>query len=118
MASSKTNVVLRVLLITWLTMIIGLATGCDWSARWDLRKAEKALKRADKANASHWCEKEYAKAQSAFDEAMDLARVRKINEARDKALEAYNWAEEATFQSIRKAEEMEEEKASLNSKKY
>ena len=118
MASGKANVVIRGILISGLILMFGLMTGCDWSASWDLRKAEKALKRADRANAQFWCEKEYAKAQNAFDEGVDLARGRKINEARDKALEAYEWAEEAEYQSLRKAQEMEEEKASLNSKKY
>ncbi len=95
-----------------------IITSCDFSALWDLRRAEKALKRADKANAEFWCEKEYRKAQKAFEEAMDLARVRRINEARDKALEAYDWAEEAERWSIIKAAEMEKEKESLDSKKY
>jgi len=118
MASGKASVILRGILICGLFLMFVLTTGCDWSAAWDLRKAERALKRADKANAQFWCEKEYSKAQNAFDEAMDLARVRKINEARDKALVAYEWAEEAQYWAIKKAEEMEKEKASLNSKKY
>ena len=95
-----------------------LISGCDFSARWDLRKAEKALKRADKANADFWAHREYQKAQKAFTKAMDEARVRNINNARDLALEAHDWAEEATFLSIRRAEEMQEEKDALNSKKY
>jgi len=99
-------------------LIIILASGCDWSARWDLRRAEKALKRADRLNAEFWSERDYSKAQKAFSEAQDLARVRKINEARDKALEAYEWAEEASLWAIIKADEMEKEKESLNSKKY
>ncbi len=95
-----------------------LISSCDFSALWDLRRAEKALKRADKANAEFWCNREYMKAQKAFEEAMELARVRRINEARDKALEAKDWAEEAEHWARIKAEEMEKEKESLNSKKY
>jgi len=93
-------------------------SGCDWSARWDLRKAERALKRADKANAEFWCEKEYRKAQKLFEEAQDLARVRRVNEARDKALEAFEWAEEAELWAKIKAEDMAKEKESIESKKY
>ncbi|MCF7811334.1 hypothetical protein K9N50_10155 [bacterium] len=118
MTSEKSQLTLKTVLVVLLLGFVFISSGCDWSARWDLRKAEKALRRADKVNAEHWCEKEYGKAQKAFDEAMDLARVRKINEARDKALEAYEWAIEAEWWAIKKAEEMEKEKESLNSKKY
>lgn len=95
-----------------------LAGGCDWSAQWDLRRAEKALKEADALNAEHWAEREYRKAQKAFEEAMDLARVRNINAARDKAAEAKDWADEAIMWSKLRAEQMEKEKASVHSKKY
>ena len=105
----------------WLIVLLlyGFAlSGCDWSAMWDLKKAERALKRADKANAEFWCEKEYRKAQGLFEEAQDLARARRINEARDKALEAFEWAEEAEHWSKVKAEEMRKEQESIESKKY
>ena len=108
----------KIIIFIAFAFTIFLTTGCDWSAMWDLRKAEKALRRADKVNAEFWCEKEYRKAQKYFEEAQDLARVRRINEARDKALEAYEWAEEAEYWAIKKAEEMEKERESLNSKKY
>ena len=93
-------------------------SSCDWSAMWDLKKAERALKRADKANAEFWCENEYRKAQKLFEEAQDLARARRINEARDKALEAFEWAEEAEHWAKFKAEEMAKEQESIESKKY
>ncbi|MDP8239049.1 MAG: hypothetical protein P9X24_08155 [Candidatus Hatepunaea meridiana] len=95
-----------------------LISGCDWSARWDLMRAEKALKTADKANAEHWATREYQKAQKFFVEAMDEARVRNVNNARDLALEARMWAEEATFLAIQRAEEMQKEKDAISSKKY
>jgi len=95
-----------------------LVTGCDWSARWDLRKAEKAIKRCDVANAEFWAEPEYRKAQIALDLAVDLAHGRKINEARDAALEAYEWALEAEDLSIRRKEEMQQEHDGLNRKDY
>lgn len=95
-----------------------LLISCDVSARWDLKRAERALNDADKANAEFWCEREYRKAQKYFDRAMDLARARKINEARDMALEAMEWAEEAMYTAIRKAEEMEKERAGIDSKKF
>ena len=103
-------------------LLAGLFTltfiSCDWSARRDLKRAEKALNYADKLNAEFWANKEYVKAQVAFEEAMDYSRVRDINAARDKSLEAREWAEEAIMWSEIRIGEMEEEKASLNSKKY
>ena len=63
-------------------LVISL-TGCDFSARWDLKRAEKALKAADKANAEFWAEPEYRKAQKYLVIAMDEARERNINAARD-----------------------------------
>lgn len=93
--------------------IILLLSGCDWSANWDLRRAEKALTRADKLNAEFWAEREYHKAQNAFTEAMDLAREGHVNLARDKALEAKDWADEAILWSEIRAEEMRKEKESL-----
>ncbi|MCF7811333.1 hypothetical protein K9N50_10150 [bacterium] len=107
-----------VLISVFLFTSILLSTGCDWSARWDLRKAEKAIKQCDKVNAEFWAEPEYRKAQKALDLAMDLAHERKINEARDSALEAYEWALEATDLSIRRREEMEKEHDGLNRKDY
>ncbi len=101
-----------------ISLLLGVAflfafSGCDWSARWDLRQADKALKEADKHHAEVWAEKEYRKAQKAFGEAVDLAKVRIINEARDKAAEAKLWAEEATALAIERFEEMQEEKERL-----
>ena len=106
--------------------LLFLMVGCDFSARWDLRKAEKALKAADKANAEFWAEREYRKAQKYFSLAMDEARVKNINRGdayhemgyRDLAEEARIWADEAFFLAIMRAEEMEEEKDALSSKKY
>lgn len=90
-----------------------MLSGCDFSARWDLYQAEKALKEADTHHAEQWAEKEYRKAQKAFVEAMDLAKVRCINEARDKAAEAKLWAEEATDLAKMRFAEMQEEKDRL-----
>lgn len=102
-------------IIFLLSAFITLATltGCDWSAKWDLRQADKALKEADKHHAEVWAEKEYRKAQVALGEAIDLAKVRYINEARDKAAESKMWAEEATALAIERFEEMQEEKERL-----
>jgi len=84
--------------------------GCDYSAKRDLRRAEKALKQADAWHAEHFAEREYRKAQALFVEAMDLAKVRYINEARDKAAEAKSWAEEAAALSETRFKELQEEK--------
>lgn len=94
----------------------GIIIGCDWSARWDLKRAEKAIKLADKVNAEFWSEPEYRKAQKYLEIAMDLAHERKINEARDAALAAREWADEAIDLSIRRREEMEKEHDALNRK--
>jgi len=103
----------KFLSLTIAVTILLAVSGCDWSAKWDLRQADKALKEADKHHAEVWAEKEYRKAQVALGEAMDLAKVRVINEARDKAAEAKMWAEEATELAIERYEEMQEEKARL-----
>lgn len=87
--------------------------GCDWSAYSDLKRAEKVLKEADRLDAEHWAEKEYRKAQQSFVEAMDLAKVRFVNEARDKAREAKEWAEEAIELTRFRQAQMEKEKESL-----
>lgn len=104
-------------LFTIVFAVLIAINGCDWSARWDLMQAEKALKKADKLNAEFWAEKEYKKAQSAFVEAMDYSRVREINKARDKAEEAKDWAHEAIMWSEIRIGEMEKEKASLGTYK-
>jgi len=90
-----------------------LFAGCDYSARRDLRRAEKALKQADAWHAEQWAEKEYRKAQALFVEAMDLSKVRFVNEARDKAAEARSWAEEAAALAEMRFKEMQEEKERL-----
>jgi len=102
-----------VFLFTMLTL-----TGCDWSCRWDLKRAEKAMKAADIANAEFWASTEYQKAQKYLIIAMDYARERKINEARDAAQEAREWASEATYLSIKRRDEMEKEHDGLDRKKY
>ena len=112
--STKFTVILSSLLC--LAFVLTL-TGCDFSARWDLKRAERALKTADKANAERWAEREYQKAQAALIKAMDLAAENKINDARDAALDALEWAEEATELSIRRREEIEAEHDALNSDK-
>lgn len=96
-----------------LLLILLFMTSCDWSARSDLRAMEKAMKAAEDHHAEQWAETEWKKAQAAFIEAQDLARVRAVNEARDKALEAKTWAEEATELSIARQNEMEAEKDRL-----
>ncbi len=105
--------ILKIKFFTFYTASLLILSGCDWSAKWDLRQADKALKEADKHQAETWAEPEYRKAQKAFVEAMDLAKVRVINEARDKAAESRMWAEEATDLAITRFQEMQEEKERL-----
>ena len=78
---------------------------------------DKAMKSAEENHADQWAENEWKKAQAAFGEAQDLARNRQINAARDKALEAKSWADEATELSIKRKKEMEEEKDRLGTYK-
>ncbi len=99
--------------IAFLVIIVLGLGGCDYSARSDLRKAEKLLKEADDLNAEFWAEKEYRKAQKAFVEAMDFAKVRFVNEARDKAAESMKWSEEAILWTKIRRAEMEKEKERL-----
>jgi len=94
-----------------------MLNGCDWSARWDLKRAEKALKKAESLNAEFWAEKEYLRAQRYFVEAMDYSQLKNINEARDAAKLAKEWAEEAIMWSEIRIDEMEKEKASLGTYK-
>lgn len=100
------------ILSVW-TLTSLLILGCDVSARRDLRNAEKLLKKADELHAERWAEKEYHLAQKFFTEAMDLARERKINEARDAAAISREWCEEAINWSKIRAAEMEKEKQRL-----
>jgi len=102
----------RSLIIILLTTSV-LLTGCDFSARSDLRSAEAALKEADKVHAEHWAEREYRKAEVALGEAQAYARVNEVNLARDKAAEAKSWAQEAIELSLKRAAEMEAEKDRL-----
>jgi len=116
-AHSKTGRTVKTKATIVLLASLFLVAGCDWGARWDLMRAEKLLKECDRLNAEFWDEKDYRKAQKLFDEAVDLARERRINEARDKAAEAKDWAEEAIMWAKVRAAEMEEEKARVHSKK-
>lgn len=90
-----------------------LLASCDYSARSDLRAMDKAMKDAEENNADMWAETEWKRAQASFNEAQALAHDRKINEARDKALEARTYAEEALELTLARKKEMEEERDRL-----
>lgn len=104
-------------LLSILLVVITVFSGCDFSAKWDLKRAEKALNGADKYKASFWAEREYTKAQKAFDEACILAREGKVNEARDMAQNAKEWAIEAMALAQAREEEMERERDGLGTYK-
>lgn len=106
-----------ILTVAFLLTGVMVLNSCDWSARSDLRKAEKLLRQADDLNAEFWAEKEYRKAQRAFVEAMDLAKVRFVNDARDKAAESIQWCEEAILWTKIRRAEMEKEKDRLGTYK-
>lgn len=99
--------------VSLLILVAFTITSCDFGAKRDLKRAERVLRKADELNAERWAEKEYRKAQKAFDEAVDLERERKINEARDKAVICIDWAEEACMWAKIRAEEMQKEQDAL-----
>tara|TARA_B100002003_G_C13709084_1_gene356002 strand:- start:74 stop:424 length:351 start_codon:yes stop_codon:yes gene_type:complete len=95
--------------------------GCDWSAKWDLRRAEKVLNKAAELNAEfcgeHKAQNAYKKAQDALVEGMFYARRRDINLARDKAQEAKDWAEEAVMWAQVHNEQIRREQEALGAYK-
>jgi len=88
-------------------------SGCDATAKSDLRSAENVIKEADKVHAEQWAEREYRLAEAALNEGVALNRVNAINEARDKAEEAKSWARQAIDLAIARAADMEAEKDRL-----
>ena len=96
-------------------------SGCDFSARWDLRRAEKLLDEATRLSADtsgdHKAKRAYFKAQEALEEGMYYARRRDINLARDKAQEAKDWAEEAIGYATIHNEQIQREKDALGNYK-
>lgn len=109
---------LNLLLITCAIVCI---IGCDWSATWDLRRAERVLIKAASLNAEfggeHKAMKAYAKAQQALEEGMFYAQRRDINLARDKAQEAKDWAEEACMWAELHNEQIQKEQDALGTYK-
>jgi len=108
----------RNFLITCITGIgIMTISGCDFTARGDLKRAEKLLDEAVLLQADvsgdHKAKRAYFKAQSALEEGMYLNRRRDINLARDKAAEAKKWAEEAIAFAEIYNEEIRKEQESL-----
>ncbi len=116
------NKKLQTLLLTILLLAASvISSGCDWSAMWDLKRAEKILKQAEKLNAE-FCgfdraQDAYRKSQKALDEGMTLARHRFINEARDKAEEARAWAEEAVYWAQIHNQQIQREKDAIGTYK-
>lgn len=108
-----------IFLLLFLTLLH--AGGCDWSAMWDLRRAEKILNEAAACDAEfsgdHKARNAYRKAQAALEEAMFLARRRDINLARDKASIAKDWAEEALMWAEIYNEQIRKEKEALGTYK-
>ncbi len=103
--------------LTFLAVAGLVLTGCDWTVRGDLKRAEKALNEADRWKAETWAEPEYRKAQKAFDEACTLARNNEVNAARDKAQEAYDWASEASEKAEARQRAIEEEQQKVGTYK-
>jgi len=116
MPKRETNFIFILVILLSVTITL-LINGCDFSARADLKRAEKALNTADALNAKFWAEPEYRKAQKAFDEAVTLANEQLVNEARDWALKAKDWAEDAAMLAQQRQEDMEREKEGLGTYK-
>lgn len=90
-----------------------MVTGCDSSAKSDLKAADKLMKEADKLECDQWANEEYVKAQKLLVEAMDLAKVNAVNEARTKAEESKSWAQEAIDLAKARKAAMDKEKDAL-----
>ena len=108
-------------LISMTAVILITLAGCDWSAKWDLRRAEKVLNEAAALNADTGgdpkAKRAYFKAQAALEEGMYYARRRDVNLARDKAQEAKDWAEEAVMWAQWYIDDIEREKEALGTYK-
>ena len=106
--------------VVLVTAFIGMfmLASCDFSSMSDIKRAGKQLKKADDVNAEFWAEREYKKAQTWLNIAIEFNHERKINEARDAAQESYDWSIQAIDLSIKRAKEMEEEHDGINKKDY
>ena len=117
----KINFAFKISAIIVCLALVTIFSGCDWSAKWDLRRAEKVLNHATELNAEfcgeHHARSYYLKAQAALEEGMHYARRRDINLARDKAQEAKDWAEEAVWWAQKYHDEIAREKESLGAYK-
>ena len=108
--------------MTFLTVVSLISlSGCDWSAMWDLRRAEKILNEADALNADTGgdpkAKRAYFRALAALEDGMHHARRREINLARDKAQEAKDWAEEAVMWAQWHMDDIQREKDALGTYK-
>jgi len=96
-------------------------SGCDFTARGDLKRAEKLLDEAVMLQADvsgdHKAKRAYFKAQAALEEGMYYNRRRDINLARDKAQQAMDWAEEAIAFAIIYNDDIQREKDALGAYK-
>jgi len=109
---------INLILSTVLFATVMLFIGCDFSARGDLKRAEKAIKEADKVNAENWAEREYRNAEKWLSKAEELNHEKRINEARDAAKEAKDWAREAIELSIKRAAALEREHDALDRDRF
>jgi len=111
----------NILFICLTTACLLSISGCDWSARWDLRRAEKVLDEASALQADtgghQGAKRAYFKAQAALEEGMYYARRGDVNLARDKAQEAKDWAEEAVMKARIFQDELQRVKNSLGAYK-
>jgi len=112
----KVKNLFQTIVVVIISTVMSLAiVSCDFGARGDLKRAEKALLKADKWKAEQWAEHQYRLAQAAFDEACALEHNMEINAARDKAQEAYDYANEAAELSQKRQEELEKEQGKIGS---
>ncbi len=112
----KTKNIFQSIVVIFISAVMSVAIiSCDFGARGDLKRADKAMKLADEWKAEQWAERQYRQAQVAFDEAVILERGREINAARSKAQEAYDLANEAAELSQQRQEELEKEQRKVGS---
>ncbi|MFH0765288.1 MAG: hypothetical protein V2A61_02595 [Calditrichota bacterium] len=90
-----------ILLLSAALIIAVSLSGCDTTADRELRRAERALNEALEVNADSYATDDYTAAEELFQEAMELSRNNRIQEARAAAIKVKLRAEDAQ----RKAEE-------------
>jgi len=87
--------------------------GCDTSAERELRRAEEALLNAEEYDAEEHATDDFTKAEELLNEAADLARDNRVQEAREAAIKSKLAAEDALRKAKERAKILEAEMENL-----